>query len=174
MRKVEPPIRGFESLNSRAEKYAPFILPAGCYGINAGKFFGAKNKKDIYNKDYETECEFYTDVLIQNGVPESAVLCEDKSTFTQENAMFSRKITDEHNLEIKSAIICCKPFHARRCLMYYQLEFPEAEIKIVPAKNSINRDTWFLSKEGIELVLGELARCGNQFLQEDYFERSIN
>ena len=161
-----------------AKKYAPLILPTGRGSIkNANKFGGVINKKDIYNKDYQTECEFYTDVLIQNGVPESVILCEAQSTYTKENAVFSRKVTDENNLVIKSAIICCKSFHARRCLMYYQLAFPEAEIKIVPVAclkyEKFCRDNWFLSKNGIERVLGELARCGNQFLIDDYFERSI-
>lgn len=161
-----------------AEKYAPLILPTGRGSIkNDNKFGGVRNKGDIYNKDYKTECEFYTDVLIKNGVPESAILCEDKSTFTQENAVFSRKVTDENNLVIKSAIICCKSFHARRCLMYYQLEFPEAEIKIVPVVcltyEEFCRDNWFLSKKGIERVLGELQRCGSQFLTNDYLEKKL-
>jgi len=116
-------------------------------------------------------------VLVKNGVPQSAILREDKSAFTKENAFFSRKITDENNLEIKSAIICCKPFHARRCLMYYQLAFPETEIKMVPANSSadgeIRRNSWFLSKNGIERVLGELNRCGSQFLIDDLFAEKI-
>ena len=154
------------------EKYAPIILPAGNVSIKSGKFGGVKTRKEIYNKDYKSECEFYTDVLIKNGVPESAVLCEDKSTFTKQNAEFSRKITDENNITVKSAIICCKSFHARRCLMYYQLAFPEAEIKIVPVDchgyDEVRRDNWFLSKTGIDRVLGELSRCGNQFTAEDF------
>lgn len=160
-----------------AEKYAPLILPTGNTSIKSGKFGGVKGKKDIYNKDYKTECEFYTDVLVHNGVPESAILCEDKSTYTKENAVFSRKITDENNLMIKSAIICCKSFHARRCLMYYQLEFPEADIKIVPVEcagyEDAWRDNWFLNKCGIERVFGELARCGSQFITDDYFTGKI-
>jgi len=161
------------------ENYAPFVLPTGNVSIKSesGKFPGARNKSDIYNKDYKTECEFYIDVLIKNGVPESAVLCEDKSSYTKENAVFSRRITDENNIEIKTAIICCKSFHARRCLMYYQLAFPETEIKVVPVVclryEEFQRDNWFLSKKGIDRVLGELSRCGNQFLQDDYFSGTI-
>ena len=162
-----------------AEKYAPLILPTGRSSIKAEstKFAGVITKRGIYDKDYETECEFYTDVLIKNGVPQSAILCEDKSTYTKENAVFSRKITNENNLEIKSALICCKSFHARRCLMYYQLAFPETEIKIVPvncaAYEEFRSDNWFLSKNGINRVLGELQRCGNQFMINDYFAVKI-
>ncbi|MCL2772895.1 MAG: YdcF family protein [Oscillospiraceae bacterium] len=159
-----------------AGKYTPIILPSGCAGLNK-KFPGVKNKKEIYDKEYATEYEFYTDVLIKNGVPDSAILCENKSTYTKENAFFSRKVTDKHNFKINSAIICCKPFHARRCLMYYQLAFPETEIKIVPVNcyttEEIRKDNWFMNKTGIERVLGELSRCGNQFLMDDLFAEKI-
>jgi len=150
-----------------AKKYAPLILPSGNASITSGKFAG--------DAKYKTECAFYKDVLINNGVPKSAILCEDNATYTKENAVFSRRVTDEHKLVVKSAIICCKAFHARRCLMYYQLEFPEADIKIVPVECDINtrRENWFLNKGGIERVLGELARCGSQFLIDDYFTGKI-
>lgn len=124
-----------------------------------------KIKKDIYNGDYQTECDFYTDVLIKNGVPREAILCEDKSGHTRDNAFFSRKLADENGLVINKAIVCCKSFHARRCLMLYQLAFPKTEILIVPVDcYGIGRDHWYKMDYGIDRVLGELARCGNQFV----------
>jgi uncharacterized SAM-binding protein YcdF (DUF218 family) len=158
-----------------AEKYAPLILPTGNVSIKSGRFGGVKSKKEIYNKNYETECAFYTDVLVSNGVPESAIWGEDKSTYTKENAVFSRRVTDEHNLVINSAIICCRAFHARRCLMYYQLEFPEADIMIVPVDcdEELRKDNWFLNEYGVERILGELSRCGSQFMIDAYFPGKI-
>ncbi len=51
--------------------------------------------------------------------------------------------------------------------MLYQLAFPEAEIYIVPVDcNNITRDNWFYYEAGIDRVLGELARCGNQFIPD--------
>jgi hypothetical protein len=51
--------------------------------------------------------------------------------------------------------------------MYYQFAFPEAEILISPAEvYGINRDNWFTFDYGVEHVMGELARCGNQFVDE--------
>jgi len=64
-------------------------------------------------------------------------------------------------------MICCKSFHARRCLMLYQLAFPEAEIYVVPVDcYGITRDNWYTQEYGIDRVLGELARCGNQFVED--------
>ena len=39
-------------------------------------------------------------------------------------------IADENQLEINKAIIVCKAFHARRCLMLYQLAFPKVELDV--------------------------------------------
>ena len=60
-------------------------------------------------------------VLLKNGVPEEAILMENQATFTYENAIFSRQVTDLHKIQVKKAILCCKTYHARRSLMYYQL-----------------------------------------------------
>lgn len=147
--------------------YAPILLPSGGVSIKTGVFNGVKRKADIYNLDYKTDCDFYTDVLLKSDVPISAILEENKSGFTKENALFSRRITDKNKLLIKQAIICCKSFHARRCLMLYSMAFPEAEILVCPVDvYNIDRHTWHQSEYGIDRVLGELARCGNQMIDE--------
>lgn len=147
--------------------FAPFIIPSGGVSVKTGKFGGVKRKIDIYDGDYPTDCSFYTDVLLKNMVSQSAIICEDKSGFTKENATLSRKVADERGLDVHAAIVVCKSFHARRCLMCYQFAFPEAEIMIVPVDvYDISRENWHTHEYGIERVLGELARCGNQFLDE--------
>lgn len=144
--------------------YSNLILPSGAYGINIGCFRGPKSKKEIYNKNYKTEWEFLRDVLIKNGVREECILKEDKATFTYENAIKSKKVTESLGLEIKKAIICCKSYHARRCLMYYETLYKDTKfiIHAVDIEN-ITKDNWYKSKEGINLVLGEMERYGCQF-----------
>ena len=146
---------------------APRLLPSGGVNIKTGKFNGVKHKRDIYDGDYPTECDFYTDVLCKRGVPESAIVREDQSGFTKENARLSRKATDELGLTINRAIIVCKNFHARRCLMYYQLAYPQAELMVAPVEvYGITRENWHTQPTGVERVMGELARCGNQFVED--------
>lgn len=136
------------------EGYAPWVLPSGKYSILEGSFAGA----------YETEWEYLKDVLLENGVPETAILREDKATFTYENAMESRKVTDILHMDIRRALLCCQAFHARRCLMYYQEQFPETEFLVCPVETKgICRENWFLAPEKIDVVLGEVERCGAQF-----------
>ena len=71
--------------------------------------------------------KFLKDVLVQNGVDESAILKEDQATFTWENAKNSRIVTDQNKLVIQKAILCCRNVHARRSLMYYPKIFSRSE-----------------------------------------------
>ena len=99
-----------------------------------------------------------------NGVQEAAKIKEEQATFTYENALYSAKLLDEKGIRVKKAAIVCQAFHARRCLLYYQLVFPDTDFIVCPAvTQGISRDNWFLSQKGIDLVLGEVSRCAGQF-----------
>ena len=146
------------------QRMARWLIPSGGVSVKLEKWAGVRSKAEIYNGDYQSDCEFFTDVLVKNGVPLSAIIGEDKSGHTRDNAFLSRKAADERGVEIKRALIVCKAFHARRCLMLYQMAFPETEIKVCPVYcYNITKDNWYKSEKGIDRVLGELARCGNQF-----------
>ena len=163
------PGNGFPQMAERAaqlykEGYAPYILPSGRYSITLGKFVGVQSHQEIYDGEYETEWEFLKSVLMKNGVPEEAILREDQATFTYENAIYSRQVTDHAELEIERAILCCKSYHARRCLMYYQLLYPKTEFYVVPVNaDGITRENWRKNEEGIDAVTGELSRIVKQF-----------
>ena len=163
------PGNGFPEMAERAaqlykEGFAPYILPSGRYSITLGKFAGVQSKREKYNGSYETEWEFLQDVLKKNGVPEDAILKEDQATFTYENAIYSRQVTDLKKMEIKTAILCCKTYHARRCLMYYQLLYPETKFLICPAcPDGITRENWRKTEAGVEAVTGEIDRIIKQF-----------
>ena len=145
--------------------FAKWVVPSGGVSVKRDKWPGVRSKADVYDGDYKTDCEFFTDVLIKNGVPAQAIVGEDKSGHTRDNAFFSRKVVDEKGIEIKTAIIVCKAFHARRCLMLYQMAFPDVSFTVCPVScYNITKDNWFKTEQGIDRVMGELARCGNQFV----------
>lgn len=145
--------------------YAKWLVPSGGVSVKLKKWHGVRSKADIYNGDYKTDCEFFTDVLLKNGVPSSAIIGEDKSGHTRDNAFFSRKKVDELGIRIEKAMIVCKAFHARRCFMLYQMAFPEVDFIVCPIScYNITKENWFQTEEGIDRVLGELSRCGNQFV----------
>ncbi len=145
--------------------YAKWLIPSGGLSVKRDKWPGVRSKADIYSGNYQSDCEFFTDVLLKNGVPASAMIGEDQSGHTRDNAFLSRKAVDERGIDIKTALIVCKAFHARRCLMLYQMAFPDVDIKVCPVHcYNITKDNWHDSETGIDRVLGELARCGNQFV----------
>ena len=147
------------------EGFAKWLIPSGGVSVKRDRWPGVRSKSDLYNGDYQSDCEFLTDVLLKNGVLASAIIGENQSGHTRDNAFFSRKAMDEKGIEIKTALIVCKAFHARRCLMLYQMAFPHVELRVCPVHcYNITKDNWYHSENGIDRVLGELARCGNQFV----------
>lgn len=145
--------------------YAQWLIVSGGISVKSKSWPGVKAKADIYNKKYKSDCEFLTDVLIKNGVSKSAIIGENKSGHTRDNAFFSRKAVDESKIKIKTAMIVCKAFHARRCLMLYQMDFPEVDFIVCPVHCfNITKENWYKTEVGTDRVLGELARCGNQFV----------
>ena len=135
------PGNGYSQMAEKAaalygENYASFVLPSGKYSITVGKF----------------------------GVDESAILKEDQATFTWENARLSREVTDKAGIGIKKALLCCKNYHARRALMYYQRAYPEVEFRVCPCcVDGVTKENWMNSEEGIQSVLGEVQRIVTQF-----------
>lgn len=139
-----------------ADGYAPYVLPSGRYSKLAGHFTG--------DPSYETEWDYLRDVLQRGGVPDSAILKEDQATFTWENAICSRHVLEKLGIPVKTAIIVCQAFHARRCWMYYREQFPDTELLICPVvTRGITRENWYLDEDKIDTVLGEVERCGSQF-----------
>ena len=142
--------------------WAPYVMPSGKYSIVTGKFMLAES--NIFDKVYETEWDYLREILVENGVPSEAVLKENEATYTYENAIYSRKKLDGMGIIVKKAILCCQAFHARRCLLYYQEQFPDTEFIVCPVvTKGISRENWFQTEHGIQTVLGEIERCGAQF-----------
>lgn len=136
------------------------------YSKGQQTFAGAACEGDRYKGAYMTEADFLTDVLIREGVPETAVLQERKAEFTLENARYIRRLLEEKKMTVKKALICCQAFHARRCRMYFEYVFQDTDVEFLmcPAvTQGISRCSWMESQKGLDTVLGELRRCGEQF-----------
>ncbi len=135
--------------------YAPFLLPSGKYSKPVGH---------CTVPGYETEWEYLRHILLEEGVAPEAVLEEQEATYTYENAIYSRKVTDALGLSIHRAILCPQAFHARRCLLYYEILYPDTEFFVCPTvTQGVSRENWYQREDSIDLVLGEMERCGTQF-----------
>ena len=99
-------------------------------------------------------------------MPESAIIREDRSTNTGENAEFTAAILKKVGLPVRKAILCCQAFHARRAFMSYAKFFPDTEILVVPTDTQgIRKEDWFLEEKSYRRVMSELYKCGEYFLE---------
>ncbi len=145
------------------EGMAPLLLPSGGFTKMEGGFQGVKKGGERYGTDFSCEADFLEQVLLQNGVPEKAILKEREATYTLENAEKSRLLLKKKNISVKKAVLCCKAHHARRAYLYYSLVFPEVSIRVHPVPvDGITRENWYKTPSGRKLVFGELSRMGEQ------------
>ena len=134
--------------------YSKNILVGGKYSI----------KRDGFPlPEYDTEYDFYKNILIKNGVSESDIYGEARSEYTKQNAEFAKEVVGENKLKINSAIIICKAFHARRCLLFYQMYFPNVDFKVVTYNGfDVSKENWHTTDYGHKRVFGELRRIREQ------------
>ena len=144
------------------------MLPSGRHGAAVDKFIGVMPEdRAAYPDDYPTEWAFLRDVLIKHGVPDSAILREDEATFTWDNARKSAAVLKAQGISARTAILCCRPFHARRALLYYQTAMPETRFLVCPAREEgVNQDDWYLTQAGRTRVMGEVRRLGDQIVPQ--------
>ena len=134
---------------------APYIVPSGRFAIGSDGFAG--------DSAFPTEWAWMRSLLLEQEIPDNAILKEDQATYTWENALFSRKVTDAAGLKIGRGMLCCLGHHARRALLYYQAAYPDTQWVVCPADlPGFSPEDWYLTAVGRELVLGEVRRLGSQ------------
>ena len=134
---------------------APYILPTG----------GTNHEISQYN----TEWEYLKNIGVELGVPEDAILKEDRARNTFENARLSLEVLNRNSIAIKKAILVCKSYHSRRALLTYQVVFPrdiEFYVSTVTDKSGVTKDNWFLNTEATILVMEEVVKIGKYFRNE--------
>jgi len=58
-------------------------------------------------------------------------------------------------------------FCEEKMSMLYQMAFSDVEFIVCPVHcYNISKENWFTTENGIDSVLGKLARCGNQFVDD--------
>ena len=129
--------------------------------IIGGKYSVKRNCFPIL--EYATEYDFYKDLLLKNGVNESDIYGESESGYTKQNAEFAKRVVEENNLSVSKALIVCKSFHAKRCLLLYQMYFPNVDFTVVTFDGfSIGKDNWYQTEYGRERVMGEIKKIEEQ------------
>jgi len=138
--------------NRAAELYlngwAPVVLFSGSHGTFSGEDFD------------KSEAEIFSDIAVEQGVPDNKILIENKSTNTGENIKFSKELMQKEGYDIDRLMVVTTPFSERRAYAAFKKQWPE--VKIVMSSPRIGFDNYpteHLSKERmINTMVGDLQR----------------
>jgi uncharacterized SAM-binding protein YcdF (DUF218 family) len=97
-------------------KMAPIIVVSGGYGRLTGKDWS------------EPEAVKFKRAIIEDGIPESAILVEDKSTNAAENFHYSLALLKDKALPYRKLIIVTKPYMERRAYATVKKLYPDLHI----------------------------------------------
>lgn len=147
----EPVLRAAELYGAG---YAPLLLPSG----NRWLF------QSLASAGGMTEWERMRAVAEATGVPQEAILREDRARHTVDNARLSREVLEQAGVPVKTAILCCQSFHGRRCLKAYAKAFPGVRILVCGcATRGFDAASWHQSPLGMFKVCTELMKCTGLF-----------
>jgi len=90
--------------------------------------------KDVFDK---SEALVFKEIIVENGVPESAVIIEDQATNALENVLFGMKVLNKKNIPVKSALLIAKPFMMRRSLATFQKQCQNVSVRPCPPTGDI-------------------------------------
>ena len=132
--------------------FAPLILFSGGLG---------RNTKSRWNT---SEAERYRDIAVELGVPDSAILIENRSTNTGENITFSREILTTHKLADKRLLCVHKPFMERRVWAAMKAYWPEADFTMTSPELGMEEYIQRTMAQGmtekavIDVIVGDVQR----------------
>ena len=108
----------------------------------------------------ETEADKFAAIAVKKGVPENAILIENKSSNTGENILFTQKLLQEKNLDPQNFIVVQKPYMERRSYATFKKHWPQKNILVTSPQ--ISFDDYPNSEIPVERVInimtGDLQR----------------
>ena len=108
----------------------------------------------------ESEADQFARIAINAGVPEDAILIENRSTNTGENILFTRQLLFEKNIHPSSFIVVQKPYMERRSYATFKKHWPDKNILVTSPQLSFEAyptDDIPLEKV-INIMVGDLQR----------------
>ena len=99
------------------QKLAPLVVLSGGFGV-------------LTNGWEKPEADIFADIARSRGVPDSALLIENRSTNTGENVKFTRQLLVERGVKIQSLIAVQKPYMERRAFATLRAQWPEVAVQV--------------------------------------------
>ncbi len=108
----------------------------------------------------ESEAAAFARVARAHGVPDDAILLEDRATNTGENVRFTRDLLARAGIAARRVIAVQKPYAERRALATLALHWPEADFTLAspPGDFAAYCDARFTPRDTVEMMVGEIHR----------------
>ncbi len=108
----------------------------------------------------ESEADQFARIAISKGVPEKAILVENKSTNTGENILFTQQLLKEKQLNPQSFIVVQKPYMERRSYATFKQHWPDKEVMVTSPQISFEQypTEEIPLKKVINIMVGDLER----------------
>lgn len=132
--------------------YAPRILFTGGLGRNTEGLLP------------EPEAVRFARVAMEWGVPEEAILLEDKSANTKENIVFTRRLLEERDIPHDRILGVHQPFMERRITAAMGVYWPELDFSVTSPQVSIPeylrraREQGISENASISVIVGDFQR----------------
>jgi uncharacterized SAM-binding protein YcdF (DUF218 family) len=142
------------------------VKAASLYHKGYGKYFVISGGPVYENV---TQAELMKEHAMKLGVPEKAIILEDRADSTYENAHFVKNIIK--NYPIHSAIVVSSNYHMRRARMIFEREFKSTGIKLyyTGAKDpNFNETRWWSNNKSIMITLSEYVKFAGYALGKNY------
>ena len=108
----------------------------------------------------ESEADKFAKIAIEKGVPQEAILIENKATNTAENILFTQKLLAEKDLTPQSFIVVQKPYMERRSYATFKKHWPDKNLSVTSPQ--ISFETYPTEEIPLERVIhimvGDLQR----------------
>jgi uncharacterized SAM-binding protein YcdF (DUF218 family) len=107
----------------------------------------------------ETEADKFAKIAMERGVPENAIIIENKSTNTGENIVFTQQLLDERNIHPQSFIVVQKPY-MERSYATFKKHLPQKKLLVTSPQIAFeDYPTNEISLERvINIMVGDLQR----------------
>lgn len=134
--------------------WAPLILFSG-----SGDIHNHKPGRERFVGS--TEAEVFADIAKEKGVPEEAILIENKSQNTGDNYKFAIDLLKEKGIEPKTVIAVQKPYMERRTYATGKIHWPDIELIVtspaIPVSEYPNESN-DINEHWLHAMVGDLQR----------------
>jgi uncharacterized SAM-binding protein YcdF (DUF218 family) len=116
--------------NRVAERAAKLYKDSFAEWIVCTGHSGERTKAMLQAKGFQTEADYFADIIQKTGVPSDHILKEDKSTNSGENIAHTRALFIQKDIDAQRIIVVTAPYAERRQQAMYAKQWPGRTVTV--------------------------------------------